>query len=92
MPAKNESVSATYTAPGAEEKVFAHQLPTISPDISTDDRVAYLAALRQKATELQAQVNTLLTQKMSDDKASTAAADDDAHEEENYGEEAVDDA
>ena len=90
MPAKPESVSATYTAPGAEEKVFEHQLPAISSDISTNDRVAYLAALRQKTTELQAQVNTFLTQKMSDDKASTAAAD--ADEEENYGEEVVDDA
>jgi hypothetical protein len=88
----NETVSATYTAPGAEDKVFEHKLPTITPDISTNDRVAYLAALRQKATELQAQINTFLTQKMDEDKAragtSTAA---DEQEEENYGEEIVDD-
>jgi hypothetical protein len=90
MPAKPVSVSATYTAPGAEGKIFEHELPTITPDISTDDRVAYLAALRQKTTELQAQINAFLTQKMSEDNASAAA--DDAHEEENYGEEVVDDA
>jgi Gon7 family len=90
MSAKNETVSATYSAPGAEEQLFQHALPTITPDISTDDRVAYLAALRQKTTELQAQVNAFLTQKMSADKASASASD--AHEEENYGEEVVDPA
>jgi Gon7 family len=90
----NKSVSATYTAPSAEEKVFGHQLPTISPDISTNDRVAYLAALRQKTTELQSQINTFLTQKMEEDKtrAGASAAADDEHEEDNYGEEVVDDA
>jgi hypothetical protein len=90
----NESVSATYTAPGAEEKVFGHQLPTISPDISTNDRVAYLAALRQNTITLQSQINAFLTQMMDEDKARAGAstAADDEHEEENYGEEVVDDA
>ena len=82
----NQSLSATYTAPGTNDKVFDHQLPDCSADTSTTDRVAYLATLRQKVTELQAQVNTFLTQKMDEDKAT------DEQEEENYGEEVVDDA
>jgi hypothetical protein len=95
MPSENnhQSLSATYTTPGTEEKVFDHQLPTCSSNPSTNDRVAYLMALRQKAAELQAQVNSFLTQKMDKDKidagVSTAAEE---QEEENYGEEVVDDA
>jgi hypothetical protein len=89
----NQSLSATYTSPGTEEKVFDHQLPVYSSSSSTNDRVAYLATLRQKAAELQAQVNTFLTRKMDQDKASAGASTaTDEQEEENYGEEVVDDA
>ncbi|KAJ4330041.1 hypothetical protein N0V95_010112 [Ascochyta clinopodiicola] len=63
---------------------FSAPLPATSASASVTDRVAFLGALQSDLKTLQSDINTFLTQKMADDKAS------DAKEEENYGEEVVD--
>jgi hypothetical protein len=86
--------TAEYAAPSATPKTFKQALPTCSKQPTTEERTAYLTSLRTSITGMQHQINAFLTQKMEEDnqKAGTAAVtDDDAKEEENYGEEAVED-
>lgn len=87
------ALSATYSAPGSEEKRFHQALPICSEEPSPTERTAYLAALRASITDAQDQINAFLTQKMEEDNAKVGAAstEDDAKAEENYGEEVVDD-
>lgn len=87
------TLSATYSAPGSEEKSFDQPLPMYAEEPSPTERTAYLAALRTSITDAQDQINAFLTQKMKEDiaKAGAASAEDDAKAEENYGEEVVDD-
>lgn len=85
------SVTATYSSPTTSiPHTISTPLPTLSSP-STDDRVAYLAELQSSVKKLQGDINTLLTQKMEEDKAASGkdAKVDDAKEEENYGEEIV---
>lgn len=86
-------LKADYTAPEEAPKNFKQQLPTLSKEPSTEERTAYLTALRESITSVQDQINVFLTQKMEEDnqKAGAAAAQD-AKEEEHYGEEEVDEA
>ncbi|KAF2658427.1 hypothetical protein K491DRAFT_713599 [Lophiostoma macrostomum CBS 122681] len=87
-PAKG--TNATYTSPSTSHTLTTPllSLPTTP---STSDRVAYLSSLLSATKDLQASINTFLTQKMDEDKA--AAGKDvpgaDVAEEENYGEEVV---
>ncbi|KAK7614061.1 hypothetical protein JOL62DRAFT_496204 [Phyllosticta paracitricarpa] len=87
------ALTATYTSPNdAAPKTFARDLPTIPSDPSTDEKTAYLAALRKNVSELQSDVNAFVTQKMEEDKKGSGADDaNDAALEANYGEENVDD-
>ncbi|KAF2036211.1 hypothetical protein EK21DRAFT_52782 [Setomelanomma holmii] len=85
------SLTATYTSPtSTEPKVFSSELPALSSPPSTQDRVAYLAALGSSLKGLQGDINAFLTQKMEEDKAKGASTGDDATLEETYGEEVVD--
>ncbi|KAH7075412.1 hypothetical protein BKA63DRAFT_565496 [Paraphoma chrysanthemicola] len=84
------SLEATYTSPTeSTPKVFTSELPALSSPPSTQDRIAYLAALSTSLKNLQGEVNTFLTQKMDEDKALGASKADDAKFEETYGEEVV---
>lgn len=85
------SLSAAYSSPTGGSETFSSPLPALSPEPSTTDRVAYLAALQTSLKDLQKDVNTFLTQKMEEDKAVGAGkGDEDAKDEETYGEEVVD--
>ncbi|KAK8247530.1 hypothetical protein HDK90DRAFT_405748 [Phyllosticta capitalensis] len=88
----SQLLKAVYTSPNdAGPKTFSRDLPAISSDPSTDEKTAYLAALRKNVSELQNDVNTYVTQKMEEDKKK---GDDDANAavlEANYGEENVED-
>lgn len=79
------SLAATYASPASAPQTFSSTLPALSTPVSTTARVAYLASLQTSLRALQADINTLLTQKMADDKAAG-----DAQDEETYGEEVVD--
>ncbi|KAL8829172.1 MAG: hypothetical protein Q9191_002166 [Dirinaria sp. TL-2023a] len=88
----SEALKADYAAP-SEAKSFAYPLPPASNE-STEQKTAYLSALRESVTKLQDDINGFLTNKMEEDKASASLAGttvDDRKEEENYGEEDVDD-
>ena len=88
----NATLKADYAAPN-EAKSFAYPLPPATNE-STEQKTAYLSALRESVTKLQEDINAFLTQKMEEDKglASTDGAKvDDKKEEENYGEETLDD-
>ncbi|KAK8220261.1 hypothetical protein IWZ01DRAFT_426178 [Phyllosticta capitalensis] len=88
----SQPLTAVYTSPNdAAPKTFSRDLPTISSNPSTDEKTAYLAALRRNVSELQNDVNAYVTQKMEEDKKK---GDDDANAaalEANYGEENVED-
>lgn len=74
-------------------KTFLHALPT-SSTTSTAAKTQYLSALRKSVTQLQEEVNTLLTSKMEEDKALASKAGlkvYDKQEEAKYGEEDVED-
>lgn len=90
--ASQPTLTADYTAPTHERKQFNYSLPNIEANPSTEDRTAYLSALRSSVTKLQSEVNTFLTQKMTDDAQSSSATTkqvDEDKEEANYGEEVV---
>lgn len=87
------SLQANYTSPGAK-KAFIHNVPSLANPHSTEEKTAYLSALRSAVTKLQEDVNIFLTQKMEEDKGAAAVSTgkvDDKREEENYGEEIIDD-
>jgi hypothetical protein len=88
--ANPSTLSATYTAPG-DEKKFTHPLPSTKSAPSTDERINYLSALREKTKDLQTEINIFLTQKMDDEKAAIGTSINEDREEENYGEEVVED-
>jgi EKC/KEOPS complex subunit GON7 len=84
-------LNVTYNASTEEPQVFQHGLPDCSENPSTDQRTAYLAALRSSVTQVQAEVNIFLTKKMEEDNAKSGKGTvNDEKEEENYGEEVVD--
>jgi hypothetical protein len=90
MSTKGALLTADYVAPSGTHK-FSHELPSASANNVTD-KTAYLSALRSKNTELQAEINAFLTQKMEEDvKAAegrpTKRSKKEEREEEMYGEE-----
>lgn len=93
-----QTATATYTSPTSTSPhtITSTPLPSLSSSSppSTSDRTAYLDGLSASIIQLQANVNTFLTQKMEEDKAAAekegkASKVDDEKEEENYGEEVV---
>ncbi|KAF2668176.1 hypothetical protein BT63DRAFT_270032 [Microthyrium microscopicum] len=88
--ASDTVLKASYTAPNAQTN-WERQLPNNPPNPSTQERTTFLSALRQKITDLQADINVFLTQKMQEDNALAGAAVNDTKEEENYGEEVAED-
>ncbi|GJN78001.1 gon7 family domain-containing protein [Purpureocillium lilacinum] len=88
------SLTATYTsptnAPFAITKTIPAPTTTSSSSAAAADKSRYLEALRGAVAETQDQVNRELTARMDEDKArdgtASAAAVDEAKEEENYGE------
>jgi len=59
------SATAYYTSPNGE-KSFAQDLPALSVG-NVEEKTTYLSALRSKNTELQADINAFLTEKMEED-------------------------
>jgi hypothetical protein len=86
----NLPLTAAYTAPSAEPKVFELPQPACPQTPSTEERTASIAALRSSVSTLQDQVNLFLTKKMEEDNNAAAALANDEKEEENYGEEVID--
>jgi len=70
---------------------------TSSGEEATRTKTAYLAELKGLVTEMQGEINLLLTERMEEDKkalavlGSTQDAEQEAKEEANYGEEAMED-
>jgi len=86
-------LTAVYTSPTATN-TFSSPLQSIPTQHSdTTEKSQYLADLRQKATQLQQDINQFLTEKMDQDKAATdGPSNNDNHiDEDMYGEEVVDD-
>ncbi|MCJ1290896.1 hypothetical protein MMC34_002438 [Xylographa carneopallida] len=87
----NPSLQANYASPTGTHK-FNHPLKALPAKFSIKDKTVYLSELRSAVEDLQGEINTLLTTKMEEDKATTVqgnGAIDDQKEEENYGEEVV---
>jgi Gon7 family len=88
---KRTAVTAKYTAPSAEPQVLQQNLTGCPSNPSTEQRTAYLSELRTSISQIQADINVFLTQKMEEDKSKAVQSNaSDEKEEENYGEEAVD--
>ncbi|KAM3536334.1 hypothetical protein MY4038_000492 [Beauveria bassiana] len=79
------TLTASYTSPTNE----AFAITTPLPSSSSSDKTSRLSALRDAIADAQDTINKELTARMEEDKArdASAAAVDDAKEEENYGEE-----
>ena len=85
-------LTGDYNSPSGNHS-FRHKLPSLPGSNSVAEKTAYLSALRTSVSKLQEEVNTFLTEKMEQDKASTqsiGAKTADTQEEETYGEEVVD--
>lgn len=91
------SLTATYTSPTTIQ-TFSTALPAQpTATASAEEKTAFIAALRSNTTQMQAEINALLTAKMEEDKAQDAAAaitgaksaKDEDREEDMYGEEDV---
>ncbi|KAK5719827.1 hypothetical protein LTR17_015116 [Elasticomyces elasticus] len=88
----SQSLSAAYASPTASQ-TFTASLPSLPSDPKTQsvaEKTAYLSALRAGATQIQAEINAVLTQRMEDDKMTEAAGKLKLQEdkaEEMYGEE-----
>ena len=93
---------ATYSSPDPT-KSHSFEIPLLSSATlsSTVAKAAYLSGLRTAVTGLQTEINTLLTQRMEEDREADAGVEGgakrkrdvelDVKEEENYGEELVED-
>ncbi|KAF4313280.1 EKC/KEOPS complex subunit Gon7 [Botryosphaeria dothidea] len=85
------TLRATYASPADGTAAFTRDLPPASAAPTSDDKTAFLAALRTSVSELQAEVNAHVTQKMEQEKkASGVDESKEAALEANYGEEVVD--
>jgi hypothetical protein len=99
------AISASYSSPQPPHASYAFRHIITAPFPSDDKKQesvatkkAYLSELRGLITLVQAEVNVFLTERMEEDKqraggyAASKDAEQEAKEEENYGEENVDDA
>jgi hypothetical protein len=88
--ASSPALTASYSAPSSDAKVFSQTLPACSNEPSATERTTSLTALRNAISDTQDQINAFLTQKMDEDvKKAGVASVDDATFEENYGEDAT---
>lgn len=97
-PHRSASLHALYTSPRPTTHLFQHQLSSPLPSESSDmkAKTSYLSELKNLITTLQGEINTFLTERMEEDKKSAEAqgkkvSEQEAKEEENYGEEVVED-
>ncbi|TKA83219.1 hypothetical protein B0A55_00666 [Friedmanniomyces simplex] len=87
-----QALTASFASPTSSQ-TFSASLPALPSDPkahSVQGKTAYLSALRAGATQMQAEINTALTQRMEHDKVVEAAGKSKAQEEkaeEMYGEE-----
>ena len=95
---KPRSVKAHYASPDGDKEFSIPMKATCPPDTTTEQKTAYLSELRANTKHLQENINTFLTQKMTEDKAKDGQAatpkkgkSKDEVEEDNYGEEAPED-
>ncbi|KAK0653207.1 hypothetical protein DIS24_g6246 [Lasiodiplodia hormozganensis] len=89
-PRTMSTLRATYSEPADGPAIFSRDLPPVSAAPTTDEKTAYLSALRTSVSELQAEVNAHVTQKMEQEKkASGVDESKEAALEANYGEEVV---
>lgn len=75
-----------------ESRAFEYDLPSMSARPPTAEKTAYLSTLRSSVISLQQELNTFLTVKMEEDKATStvvAGEVDEQKAEQNYGEEVV---
>ncbi|KAF2752849.1 hypothetical protein EJ05DRAFT_515313 [Pseudovirgaria hyperparasitica] len=79
-------VHVAEASSSSSPKIFCRHLPQVSETSPTEERVAYLSALRSNTIKLQDEINTFLTNKMEHDKAVADGKGniDDSKEEENY--------
>jgi hypothetical protein len=90
-PDNRTAITVKYTAPSTEPQLFQRSLTTCPSNPSTEQRTDYLGELRSSISQVQADINAFLTQKMEEDNAKSGQSNvNDEKEEENYGEEAVD--
>ncbi|OJD35862.1 ekc keops complex subunit gon7 protein [Diplodia corticola] len=87
---KMPSLSAVYSSPAHGTAVFSRDLPPVSAAPATDEKTAFLSALRQSVSELQSEVNAHVTQNMEQEKKDAGIDESkEAALEANYGEEVV---
>ncbi|KAK4547833.1 hypothetical protein LTR36_010552 [Oleoguttula mirabilis] len=91
------ALTATYCSPAATQ-TLSSSLPPLPSDTQAENvqqKTAYLSALRSSATQMQSDINAILTQKMEEDKAAESgkgkAQEEEAKMEEMYGEEEAED-
>lgn len=85
------NLQASYTAPDAT-RTFSHPISVPSPTDPLAAKKAHLSALQLLVPKLQDEINVFLTERMAaDKKAQGAISEQEAKEEENYGEEMVED-
>ena len=91
-PTRRPVLSADYLSADGSTK-FVQNLPHLAPKHTTEEKTVFLSSLRSSVVNLQEDVNTFLTKKMDEEKASASGGKsiDDKKEEENYGEEVVED-
>lgn len=101
---QSNALRAVYTSPQlstqSQSQTFQHQLSSLpvssdpaSPEI-VKAKSTYLSELRQLVPQLQDEINVFLTERMEEDKKAAEAqgskqSEEEAKEEENYGEEDV---
>ncbi|EKV04982.1 EKC/KEOPS complex, subunit Gon7 [Penicillium digitatum] len=85
----NTSLNAVYTAPQSTE-TFEHVISTTTGTLAA--KQAHLSALQSLVPKLQVQINIFLTERMEEDKKVQGKfSEQEAKEEENYGEEVIED-
>ena len=85
------NLKATYTASDATQ-TFTHPISIPSSADPLTAKRAHLTTLQSLVPKLQDEINTLLTERMEEDKkAQGAVSEQEVKEEENYGEEVVED-
>ncbi|KAK1087638.1 hypothetical protein LTR33_000954 [Friedmanniomyces endolithicus] len=88
----DQALTADYASPTSIH-TFTASLPPLPSDPkaqSVPEKTAYLSSLRAGATQMQAEINAALTQRMEGDKAVAATGKSGVHDEkaeEMYGEE-----
>lgn len=84
------SLRADYVSPDSSRS-FDHPVASPFPS-NTQEKVAYLADLKELVPKIQNDMNVFLTARMEEDKKSAGVSEKEKKEEENYGEENVEDS